>query len=301
MSGSIVSAFLAGRFLRGLRRPMPELPEVETIARGLATTLAGHRITAVRQTRADLRVPFPPTLSKRLTGRRVVHIGRRAKYLLLSLDDGQVLIIHLGMSGRFMIRHDPSIPLLPHDHLVLSTEDGTDYALNDPRRFGLVALVEEGELASHRLFRDLGPEPLGNEFDTGTLAAALAGRRTPIKAALLDQRTVAGLGNIYVCEALFWAGISPLRMAATVQGARAERLVQAIRRVLTEAIAAGGSTLRDFVHHDGELGYFQHHFAVYDREGQGCAGCDCDPAKTGGVRRIVQSGRSTFYCPRRQR
>ena len=281
---------------------MPELPEVETVARGLAATLTGRRIETVRQNRADLRVPFPKALARRLVGRRVLHVGRRAKYLLLSLDDGQVLIMHLGMSGRFMIRHDRSAPLLPHDHLVLTTDDGTDYAFNDPRRFGLVALAENAEaLADHPLFRDLGPEPLGNGFDGPTLAAALAGRRTPIKAALLDQHTVAGLGNIYVCEALFRSGVSPLRSAATVQGVRAERLVQAIRAVLNEAIAQGGSTLRDFIHHDGELGYFQHHLAVYDREGRACAGCDCDVAKTGGVKRIVQSGRSTFYCPRRQR
>ncbi len=280
---------------------MPELPEVETIARGLAMTLEGKRIRRVRQTRADLRIPFPENLPAKLTGRRVVHIGRRAKYLLLTLDDDQVLIIHLGMSGRFMIRHDPSAALLPHDHLVIETEDGTDYALNDPRRFGLVALAAAKALDGHTLFRGMGPEPLGNAFDGPTLAAALAGKRTPIKAALLDQRIVAGLGNIYVCEALFWSGISPKRLAASVQGARAERLVQAIRRVLTEAIAAGGSTLRDFKHHDGELGYFQHRFAVYDREGKACPQCDGDLAACGAIRRIVQSGRSTFYCPRRQR
>ena len=280
---------------------MPELPEVETIARGLAATLEGRRIAKIHQTRDDLRVPFPEHLAKRLTGRRIIHIGRRAKYLLLTLDDGQVLIIHLGMSGRFMIRHDPSAPLLKHDHLVIATEDGTSYALNDPRRFGLVALADGGTLAAHKLFKDLGPEPLGNAFDGPMLAAALKGRRTPIKSALLDQRIVAGLGNIYVCEALFWAEVSPRRLAATVQGARAERIVRAVRRVLGEAIAAGGSTLRDFKHHDGELGYFQHRFAVYDREGKPCPDCRCDVAETGGINRIVQAGRSTFYCPRRQR
>jgi len=280
---------------------MPELPEVETIARGLAATLEGRRIAEVRQNRADLRVPFPEGLARRVAGRTVVHIGRRAKYLLLTLDDGQVLIIHLGMSGRFMIRHDPAQPPLPHDHLVLSTDDGMVYVLNDPRRFGLVALAAGDGLDDHPLFRGMGPEPLGNTFDGATLADALAGRRTPIKSALLDQRVVAGLGNIYVCEALFWSGLSPRRNAATVQGQRAERLVAAIRRVLNEAIAAGGSSLRDFRHHDGELGYFQHRFAVYDREGQACPGCDCKVAETGGVARITQAGRSTFYCPRRQR
>jgi formamidopyrimidine-DNA glycosylase len=280
---------------------MPELPEVETVARGLRSTLEGRVIVKVRQNRADLRIPFPENLPERLTGRRVTHIGRRAKYILLTLDDGNVLIVHLGMSGRFMFRHDPSLPLLPHDHLVLTADDGVDHVLNDPRRFGLVALVEGAKLDEHKLFAGLGPEPLGNVFDGPTLAERMAGKNTPIKAALLDQRVVAGLGNIYVCEALFHAGIGPLRLARTVTGQRAERLVQAIRQVLNAAIAAGGSTLRDFMHHDGELGYFQHSFSVYDREGKACPGCSCDVAATGGISRIVQSGRSTFYCPRRQR
>ncbi len=280
---------------------MPELPEVETVARGLRATLEGHKIVAVRQNRADLRVPFPPELPARLEGRRVAHVGRRAKYLLLTLDDGQALIIHLGMSGRFIIRHDPSAPLLPHDHLVITADDGAVYVLNDPRRFGLVALAAAATLDGHKLFAALGPEPLGNGFDGPTLAAALSGKKTPLKSALLDQRVVAGLGNIYVCEALFDARLSPLRLAGAVSRARAENLVRSIRKVLNAAIAAGGSSLRDFVGHDGELGYFQHSFAVYDREGRQCPGCDCDVALTGGVARIVQAGRSTFYCPRKQR
>jgi formamidopyrimidine-DNA glycosylase len=258
-------------------------------------------ITEVSQNRPNLRIPFPSNLVKRLTGRRVVHIGRRAKYLLLTLDDGQVLVVHLGMSGRFIIRHDPTLPLLAHDHLVLKADDDVVYVLNDPRRFGLVEMVDSEQLAEHRLFAGIGPEPLGNAFDAKTLAEALAGKNTPIKAALLDQRVVAGLGNIYVCEALFISGLSPLRQAGTVKGAKADRLVQAIRQVLDAAIAAGGSSLRDFVHHDGELGYFQHSFSVYDREGKPCPGCNCDVARTGGIERIVQSGRSTFYCPRKQR
>jgi formamidopyrimidine-DNA glycosylase len=280
---------------------MPELPEVETVARGLARTLEGRRIVAVRQNRAGLRVPFPADLVIRLTDRRVVHIGRRAKYLLLTLDDGQVLIIHLGMSGRFMIRHDPAAPTLVHDHLMLTADDGLVYVLNDPRRFGLVALADRDTLDRHPLFADIGPEPLGNAFDGATLAEALAGKNTPIKSALLDQHTVAGLGNIYVCEALFHSGISPRRLAKTISQAKIERLVVAIRQVLNDALASGGSSLRNFLHHDGELGYFQHRFAVYDREGKPCPGCDCDVAKTGGIDRIVQAGRSTFYCPRRQR
>jgi formamidopyrimidine-DNA glycosylase len=193
------------------------------------------------------------------------------------------------------------LPLLAHDHLVLTADDGVVYVLNDPRRFGLVELVEADRLEEHRLFAGLGPEPLGNAFNGKTLAAAFADKKTPIKAALLDQRVVAGLGNIYVCEALFRAGISPLTLAGTVRGAKAELLVQSIRQVLDAAIAAGGSSLRDFVHHDGELGYFQHSFTVYDREGKACPGCTCDVTKTGGIERIAQSGRSTFYCPRKQR
>jgi formamidopyrimidine-DNA glycosylase len=280
---------------------MPELPEVETVARGLSAALEGHVIVKVQQNRPDLRIPFPANLKKRLEGRRVIHIGRRAKYLLLTLDDGQILVVHLGMSGRFIIRHDPSLPLLTHDHLVLTADDGVVYVLNDPRRFGLVDMVAADRLDQHRLFAGLGPEPLGNEFNGKSLAKAFAGKKTPVKAALLDQRVVAGLGNIYVCEALFRSGISPLRLAGTVKGAKAELLVQSIRQVLDLAIAAGGSSLRDFVHHDGELGYFQHSFTVYDREGKQCPGCTCDVAETGGIARIVQSGRSTFYCPRKQR
>ena len=279
---------------------MPELPEVETVARGLRATLEGHRIVAVAQNRPDLRVPFPAGLPGRLTGRRIVHIGRRAKYLLLRLDDGQVLVVHLGMSGRFVIHHQPTVAS-PHDHLVLTADDGVVYVLNDPRRFGLVALAEQAGLEDHPLFAGLGPEPLGNAFNGKVLAAALAGKATPIKSALLDQRVVAGLGNIYVCEALFAAGISPLRLAGSIGRARAERLVRSIRTVLDAAIAAGGSSLRDFVHHDGELGYFQHLFTVYGRTGKPCPGCDCDVAETGGIARITQAGRSTFYCPRRQR
>ena len=280
---------------------MPELPEVETVARGLRATLEGHVITKVAQNRPNLRIPFPPDLVKRLTGRRVVHIGRRANYLLLTLDDGNILVVHLGMSGRFIIRHDPSLPLLAHDHLVLTADDGVVYVLNDPRRFGLVEMVASGTMAEHRLFAGIGPEPLGNSFDAKTLAEALAGKMTPIKSALLDQRVVAGLGNIYVCEALFMSGLNPLRLAGTIKGVKADRLVRAIRTVLDKAIAAGGSSLRDFVHHDGELGYFQHSFSVYNREGKPCPGCDCDIASTSGIARIVQSGRSTFYCPRKQR
>ncbi|UEM03864.1 bifunctional DNA-formamidopyrimidine glycosylase/DNA-(apurinic or apyrimidinic site) lyase [Skermanella rosea] len=279
---------------------MPELPEVETVCRGLALRMEGRVLAKVEQRRPNLRIPFPERMVERLTGRRVVTIRRRAKYILIHLDDGQVLIVHLGMSGRMTIGRDLGPPL-PHDHVLLTTDDGSEVRFNDARRFGLMALTGEEELDRHPLLASLGPEPLGNGFDAGTLSDALRSRITPIKAALLDQTVVAGLGNIYVCEALFWSGISPRRIAATVAGRRAERLVPAIREVLTRAIEAGGSTLRDYVQSSGELGYFQHQFAVYDREGQACPGCTCDVGRTGGVQRIVQANRSTFYCPRRQR
>ena len=280
---------------------MPELPEVETIRRGLALRLEGRRLLRVTQRRADLRLAMPARLAERLEGRRVVRLDRRAKYLLVRLDDGTVLILHLGMSGRLLIGEATAEPPGRHDHLIFEADDGTVVRFNDARRFGLVDLADAADLENHSLLRGLGPEPLGNDFNGPVLAAALAGKATPIKAALLDQRVVAGLGNIYVAESLFWAGLSPKRLARTVQGDRAERLARAIRRVLTEAIAAGGSPLRDYVQASGELGYFQHRFAVYDRSRQACPGCDCALARTGGIRRIVQAGRSTFYCPRRQR
>ncbi|MEO3432298.1 bifunctional DNA-formamidopyrimidine glycosylase/DNA-(apurinic or apyrimidinic site) lyase [Inquilinus sp. CAU 1745] len=280
---------------------MPELPEVETVRRGLAAALEGRRLVRVVQRRADLRYKLPEGFAGRLTGRRVMTLARRAKYLLLHLDDGMVLIIHLGMSGRMLIGRAPMPDPGAHDHVVLETEDGTIVTFNDARRFGMMDLVSHNALQLYPPLATLGPEPLGEDFDAGYLSEALTGRRTSIKAALLDQRVVAGLGNIYVSEALFHARISPRRLAATVPGKRAERLVPAIRKVLGEAIQAGGSSLRDYVQASGELGYFQHHWAVYDREGQPCPGCDCDPAVTGGINRIVQANRSTFFCPRRQR
>jgi formamidopyrimidine-DNA glycosylase len=280
---------------------MPELPEVETIRRGLALRLEGRRLARVEQRRPDLRRALPPDLPARLTGRRIARLDRRAKYLLIHLEDGPVLLLHLGMSGRMVLGGPGDGPPDRHDHFILETDDGAVVRFNDARRFGHIDLVEPGGLDSHPLLQALGPEPLGNAFSGPVLAEALRGKATPIKAALLDQRVVAGLGNIYVSESLFWAGISPRRLARTVQGERAERLAAAIRRVLREAISAGGSSLRDYVQASGELGYFQHRFAVYDRQGRPCPGCDCDMARTGGIRRIVQAGRSTFYCPRRQR
>ena len=277
---------------------MPELPEVETVCRGLAPHLVGRVFTRVEQRRADLRVPFPEAFPERLTGRRVTAVRRRAKYILIELDDGMVLVAHLGMSGRMTVHANGAWPAAdPHDHVVFHIDSGARVVFNDVRRFGLMDLVAADGIEDHPLFAGLGLEPLDNSFNGPDLAARLASKRTPIKAALLDQRVVAGIGNIYACEALFRARLSPRRQAYTVQGGRAERLASAVRRVLNEALAAGGSSLRDFVQASGELGYFQHCFAVYDREGEPCPGCDCG----GAVRRIVQSGRSTFFCPRRQR
>ena len=283
---------------------MPELPEVETVCRGLSATLAGQVLSRVDQNRPDLRFPLPERLPERLAGRRIERITRRAKYILMHLDDGQILMIHLGMSGRMMVSPpEEAAGFAPqtHDHVVFHAADGAVVAFNDARRFGMMDLVPAADLDRHRLLAGLGPEPLGNAFNAPYLSARLAGRRTPIKSALLDQRVVAGLGNIYVCEALYMAGISPKRLAASVAGARAERLVPAIREVLNAAIAAGGSSLRDYVQTDGELGYFQHAWTVYGREGERCGLCDCDIAESGGVRRLVQAGRSTFYCPLKQR
>ncbi len=277
---------------------MPELPEVETVRRGLAPHLTGQRIARVEQRRPDLRWKMPEDLVQVLTGARVTDLRRRSKYLLADLDRGPSLLVHLGMSGRVRVEgaalgsfhHDPAI-LPQHDHLVLTTEAGVTVTLNDARRFGAVDLVRPGE--AHPLLASLGPEPLSDDFTPAVLAAAFRGRRMPVKAALLDQRIVAGLGNIYVCEALFRAGIHPLRAAGRIGPARLAALHAAIRAVLVEAIAAGGSSLRDHRQASGELGYFQHSFRVYDREGQPCARPGC----AGTVRRIVQSGRSTWYCP----
>ncbi len=270
---------------------MPELPEVETIRRGLAARMEGRRLVRVEARRPDLRIPLPADLAHRLEGRRVETVGRRAKYLLLRMEDGTTLIAHLGMSGRMVILPPGDrAPLDAHDHVILETEDGDEVRFNDVRRFGLMTLAAAGELDAHPLLASLGPEPLGNDFNGPALAAALAGKRTPIKAALLDQHVVAGVGNIYACEALHRAGISPRRLARTVQGGRAERLAGAVRAVLGAAIDAGGSSLRDYVQASGELGYFQHAWAVYGREGEPCPGCGKP------VRRLAQSGRSTFYC-----
>jgi formamidopyrimidine-DNA glycosylase len=293
---------------------MPELPEVETVMRGLAAVLEGQRITEVEQRRPDLRFPFPPDLVRRMEGRRVLSFRRRAKYMLMRLEGGESLLIHLGMSGRMVARPAGAAPVArlgpmgavsdarghnappeAHEHLVIATDHGWRVGFVDPRRFGSVDLVATAAEDAHRLLAGLGPEPLEDGFTDAVLSAALVGRHTPIKAALLDQTVVAGLGNIYVCEALFRAGISPRRLAASVAGTRAARLVPAIKAVLAESIGAGGSSLRDYVRADGELGRFQDTFAVYGREGAPCPHCAAP------IQRIVQSGRSTFFCARAQR
>ncbi|MFQ6017981.1 MAG: bifunctional DNA-formamidopyrimidine glycosylase/DNA-(apurinic or apyrimidinic site) lyase [Kiloniellaceae bacterium] len=280
---------------------MPELPEVETVVRGLRPRLEGRRLARVQQRRADLRFALPDNFADRLEGRRVLRVGRRGKYILVHLDDGQVLLCHLGMSGSLVVSAEIDGAPGPHDHVILQTDQGCEIRFNDARRFGMMDLVDGAGLATHWLLKDLGPEPLGNDFNGPELARRLAGKRTPIKAALVDQRIVAGLGNIYACESLFFAGLSPRRRAYTVQGGRAARLARAVRGVLIRAIEAGGSSLRDYVQASGELGYFQHHWAVYGREAEACPGCTCDRAATGGIRRIVQSNRATFYCGTRQR
>ena len=284
---------------------------------GLSPVMEGHRFTHVETRRGDLRVPFPNDFSGRLTGRRVMRLWRRAKYILGDLDDGETLVIHLGMSGRMSVHvagaarklgtyvHDlGGVGTDKHDHVVMDTDAPARIVFNDHRRFGLMLLIETAALDEHKLFKGLGVEPLSTDFDAAFLKTALKGKKTPIKSALLDQRVIAGLGNIYVCEALFRAGISPRRLAAKVRVDQIALLVPAIKTVLRQAIKAGGSSLRDHKRTDGELGMFQHNFAVYGREGEPCPG----PASSseaigltkkckGTIKRIVQAGRSTFYCP----
>jgi formamidopyrimidine-DNA glycosylase len=281
---------------------VPELPEVETVRRGLEPAMVGARLDAVEQRRPDLRFPFPERFTERLTGRRVEALRRRAKYLIADLDGADVLVMHLGMSGSFRIEQARG-PILvagaknsQHDHVAFDLSTGARIVYNDPRRFGFMQLIPRPEFSAHPLFRNIGIEPLGDEFDGAALARLFAGKTTPLKAALLDQTLIAGLGNIYVCEALHRAGLSPRRAAASLAcddgtpSARATRLARVIREVLNEAVAAGGSSLRDHRKTDGALGYFQHSFRVYGRAGQPCARCG------GAVRRITQAGRPTFYC-----
>jgi formamidopyrimidine-DNA glycosylase len=291
---------------------MPELPEVETVRRGLQPVMEGARIVSVETRRPDLRFPFPPDFANRLSGRRIISLGRRAKYLTAEIEGGPLLICHLGMSGSFRIEaegaastpgdfHHERSKAASHDHVVfhLASPRGkkSKVVFNDPRRFGFMLFADANN--EHPMLADLGVEPTGNTLDGRLLADLLRGRRAPLKAALLDQTLIAGLGNIYVSEALWRAGLSPRRAAGTIApangkaGERAEKLASAIRSVIADAIEAGGSSLRDYVHADGSLGYFQHSFSVYDREGEPCRKPGCN----GTIARIVQSGRSTFYCP----
>ncbi|MCK0151397.1 bifunctional DNA-formamidopyrimidine glycosylase/DNA-(apurinic or apyrimidinic site) lyase [Marivita sp. S6314] len=283
---------------------MPELPEVETVRRGLAPAMEGAVIAEARVNRPDLRWPFPKGMATRLTGTRVLGLRRRSKYILADLDSGETLLIHLGMSGRMLVSGDPLGQFIhdhpapeKHDHVVLDMDNGARITFNDPRRFGAMDLLATVGSDTHPLLASIGPEPLGNGFNEDYLIAALANRNTPMKSALLDQKTIAGLGNIYVCEALFRSKIHPTRPARRVSKTRVSGLVPIIRTVLNDAIDAGGSSLRDFKQADGELGYFQHSFDVYGREDEPCRSPGC----TSTIRRIVQSGRSTFYCPTCQR
>ena len=283
---------------------MPELPEVETVRRGLLPVMEGAVIARAEVNRPDLRWPLPKRMADRLTGKRVTRLRRRSKYILADLDSGETLLVHLGMSGRMLISgaqlgsfyHDHPAPQ-KHDHVVLHMESGARVTFNDARRFGAMDLMATETADQHMLLAGLGPEPFGNDFNEPYLVARLKGRKTPIKSALLDQRIVAGLGNIYVAETLYRARISPLRLAGDLTEPQAHGLVPVIREVLAEAIEAGGSSLRDFRQANGELGYFSKHFQVYDREGEPCE----TPGCTGTVTRTVQSGRSSFWCPSCQR
>ena len=286
---------------------MPELPEVEIVRRGLAPAMENRRILSARANRADLRFAFPDRFSERLTGSRVERLDRRAKYLLARLGSGETLLMHLGMSGRFSI-HADDVDRQPgdfvyapaadpkHDHVVFELEGGVRVTYNDPRRFGFMVLFPTDKEDQVSYLKDLGPEPTSNLFSGAHLAEAFEGRRSPVKAGLLDQSVVAGLGNIYVCEALWRARVSPKRLCANLGRVRAERVAAASRQVIVEAIEAGGSTLRDYAGADGAMGYFQHSFDAYGREGEACRRCG-----GGVIHRIVQSNRSTFYCPGCQR
>ena len=276
---------------------MPELPEVETVRRGLSPVMEGQKVLALQVNRPDLRFPFPAEFAARVAGARITRLGRYAKFLTADLATGETVVMHLGMSGRFRIdggavgefhhetKDDPK-----HDHVVFRMEGGVTVTYNDPRRFGFMEMWPTATFEDYPRLKEMGPEPLSNGFSAAYLAEALKGKAAPIKAALLDQKIVAGLGNIYVCEALFRAGISPRRKSSTIPGVRAERLAPAINAVIAEAIEAGGSSISDFSNASGELGYFQHRFLVYDREGQACRTCGAT------VKRLVQSGRSTFCC-----
>ncbi len=269
---------------------MPELPEVETVCRGLAVPLSDSLIIGVHQNRPDLRIPFPKDMGPRVCGKTVTSVYRKAKYIVIDLSSDESLIMHLGMSGRILIQN-PIEDVAKHDHMALDLKDGTRIVFNDPRRFGMVDMAETANIDDHRFFAHLGPEPLGNGFNAKNFHDRIKNKRTAIKTALLDQRIVVGVGNIYAAEALFHAGVHPERLCHTITTDEAEKLVRAVRDVLNKAIEAGGSSLKDYVKADGELGYFQHSWAVYGRAGEPCHTCKTE------IEKITQGGRSTFYCP----
>lgn len=281
---------------------MPELPEVETVRRGLSPAMEGRVIERLQVNRSDLRFPFPDRFKERVEGARITRLGRYAKFLVTELDTGEALIMHLGMTGRFSVNADPTADFHhdpgtypAHDHVIFTMQGGATITYNDVRRFGFMELWPAEDMANYPRLKAMGPEPLSNRFNAAYLNVALKGKHTPIKAALLDQSVIAGLGNIYVCEALFRSDISPRRKASTIPGARAARLAPAINAIIAEAIAAGGSSISDFANASGDLGYFQHGFAVYDREGEPCKTCNSP------IKRLVQSGRSSFFCSKCQR
>ena len=290
--------------MKSLGFSMPELPEVETVLRGLAPVIEGQKITTAAVNRPDLRWPFPENMAERLKGQSILQLRRRSKYILADLSSKETLLIHLGMSGRILISGDPlgryfhqNRAREKHDHVVLDFSNKTRITFNDPRRFGTMDLFDTASESSNKFLAHLGPEPLGNQFDPKKFVKNIKKRRSPIKSVLLDQRIIAGLGNIYVCETLFRAGISPKKTVDKISLSRLKTLIPHLKDVLNEAIAAGGSTLRDFKHTNGEIGYFQHRFDVYGREGEPCSRHSCP----GRVKRLVQSGRSSFYCPKCQK
>lgn len=281
---------------------MPELPEVETVMRGLMPYMVGQQITHVAQNRPNLRVPFPPGLTDKLVDQKILSLNRRGKYFMLNLGNNYSVIVHLGMSGSFKIYTDNML-FVPqkHDHFILTLASKTRVVFNDPRRFGMVLYHPSKDLDRHKAFINMGVEPLDLEFNGVYLHRSFQSTSSPIKTALLDQRIVAGLGNIYVCEALYLSGINPKTKAHKVSLKRCHILVNAIKAVLIKAIEAGGSSLKDHRQADGQLGYFQHQFSVYGKQGKACPDCDCEIERTHGIKRIIQAGRSTFYCPRKQR
>ncbi len=281
---------------------MPELPEVETVLRGLEPHLQNQTIQTVQTYRKDLRIPFPTDIKETVGGKKILSLHRRAKYILIMLEHGYLVSIHLGMSGSVkIVLSGDNYDLQKHDHFEMILKNGTRIIYNDPRRFGMIFTLQQAEMTTHKAFEHLGPEPLGNEFSATILKQRLKNKTVSIKQALLDQRVVVGVGNIYACEALYMSKINPQAQAGKLSLKKLEILTACIRDVLTTAIKAGGSTLKDFKNTQGDLGYFQHQFKVYDRESLPCGDCNCNIEKTGGVKRIVQSGRSTFYCATKQK